>query len=172
MINEKNAKSYCKDDISKIENYDKAIADTTQPWHCHHRLELTLDGEFALSRADLIRLNMYYNRPYFELIFLTNCEHHRLHGVSISDETRQKLSAAQKGENNPMYGKPGTNLGKTFSDEHRHKISESLKGKPLCEEHRQKLSEAHKGKTHSDEQRRKIAEAVKRSWTKRKTKTN
>ena len=37
MINEKRAKSYCKDDISLIENYDKAIADNTQVWHCHHR---------------------------------------------------------------------------------------------------------------------------------------
>ena len=30
---------YCRGDISKIENYDKAIADTKTVWHCHHRLE-------------------------------------------------------------------------------------------------------------------------------------
>lgn len=35
MINEKNAKSFCKDDLSLIENYDLAIADTTQTWICH-----------------------------------------------------------------------------------------------------------------------------------------
>lgn len=46
MINERLAKAYCRDDIYKIENYDKAIADTTQTWICHHRLELTLDGEY------------------------------------------------------------------------------------------------------------------------------
>ena len=47
MICIKTAKKFCKDDISKIENYDKAIADTTQTYECHHRLELTLDGEQA-----------------------------------------------------------------------------------------------------------------------------
>ena len=30
MINEKLARKYCRDDLSKIENYDKAIADKTQ----------------------------------------------------------------------------------------------------------------------------------------------
>ena len=29
MINEKQAHKYCSDDISTIENYDKAIADST-----------------------------------------------------------------------------------------------------------------------------------------------
>ena len=79
MICELTANAFCKDDISKIENYDKAIADTTQTWHCHHRLELTLEREFAHSKEELKRLGMYYHRPYFELIFLTNSEHNRLH---------------------------------------------------------------------------------------------
>lgn len=39
MINEKLAKIYCKEDISKIKNYDLAIADTTQIWDCHHMTE-------------------------------------------------------------------------------------------------------------------------------------
>ena len=39
---------YCKVDISKIENYDKAMSDTEQVWDCHHRLEFTLDGEPAI----------------------------------------------------------------------------------------------------------------------------
>ena len=34
-----NASKYCCEDISLIENYDKAIEDKTQYWHCHHRLE-------------------------------------------------------------------------------------------------------------------------------------
>ena len=40
MINEYQAKRYCKEDLSKIENYDKAIADTSQIWDCHHRTEI------------------------------------------------------------------------------------------------------------------------------------
>lgn len=30
---------FCRDDLSKIENYDKAMADSAQTWDCHHRLE-------------------------------------------------------------------------------------------------------------------------------------
>lgn len=30
MISEKNAKRFCRDDISLIENYDKAVADKKQ----------------------------------------------------------------------------------------------------------------------------------------------
>lgn len=39
MINIGSTKAYCKDDITKIENYEKAIADKTQTWAIHHRLE-------------------------------------------------------------------------------------------------------------------------------------
>lgn len=100
MINFKYANKFCRDDISKIENYDKAIADTTQTWVIHHRLELTLDGEFALTRDQLKMHDMYYNRPYYELIFLTPSEHNRLHmkGKQLSAETRRKISESQKGK--------------------------------------------------------------------------
>ena len=137
MINEKAVKIYCRDDLSKIENYEKAAADTTQTWVIHHRFELTLDGEFALNAAQLKMHDMYYNRPYYELIFLTRAEHARLHrkGVTLSEETRRKMSEANKGENNPFYGKH-------HSDEARRKISEAAKN--MSEEHRRKLSEAAK----------------------------
>lgn len=93
MICELTANAFCKDDISKIENYDKAIADTTQTWECHHRLELTLEGEFAHSKEELNLLGMYYHRPYFELIFLTHSEHTRLHhkGYNLSAQTKRKM---------------------------------------------------------------------------------
>lgn len=135
MINERQAKKFCKDDISKIENYDKAIADTTQTWHIHHRLELTLDGEFAHSMEELKRLGMYYKRPYFELIFLTKSEHHRLHkedennpmyGRQHSIYTKRKMSESRKGENNPLYGKH-------HSEETRKKMSDAQKRRRLRE---------------------------------------
>lgn len=142
MINESYTQKFCKDDISRIENYDKAAVDPTQTWVIHHRLELTLDGEFAHSREELKRLGMYYDRPYFELIFLTRCEHQNLHhkGMQRSTETKRKMSEAHKGENNPLYGKH-------HSDETKRKMSEAHKGrkrKPFTAEHRQKLSEAKK----------------------------
>jgi hypothetical protein len=69
-------------------------------------------------------------------------------GLKISEETREKMSKAQKGENNP-------NFGKTLSEEHRQKISEAQKGKVISEETRQKLREARKGRTFSEETRQK-----------------
>lgn len=100
-----------------IENYDKAVADDTQVWDCHHRLEThNSDGERRLidiSRAELIALNMYYDRPPEELIFLTSAEHKSLH--IKSEETRRKLSAARKGRH--------------LSEECKKKLSETHKGK-------------------------------------------
>lgn len=163
MIKKANAKSYCKDDISKIENYDKAIADTTQTWVCHHRLALTLDREFAHTAAELDRLGMYYHRPYFELVFLTPEEHRMLHGTNCCDETRKKKSESLKGSNKfkvHLKKLHESNKGRTRSEETRHKISESLKGKPSH----------NKGKPMSDEQKRKISEANKARWANRKTK--
>lgn len=163
MIDESSAKKFCKDDISKIENYDKAINDQTQTWVCHHRLGLTLDGEFAHSKDELKRLGMYLDRPYFELQFLPPSEHKSLHGTNRSDETKRKLSEAKKGEKHPMYGK-------THSDETKMKMSEAQTLRYKDPEQRKKLSESLKGKPHSDETRRKISEAMKGKPSPRKGK--
>ena len=113
MIKNSKVKLFCRDDISLIENYNEAVADTENVWVCHHRLELTLDGEFANSKADLIRYGMYYNRPYFELIFLPDTVHRKMHLKTriISNETRKRLSDSKKGDNNPMTGKTPWNKG-------------------------------------------------------------
>ena len=157
MISERYAKEFCKDDISLIENYEQAINDPTQTWDCHHRLELTLDGEFAHNREELKRLGMYYNRPYFELIFLTKSEHQRIHHKDKhrAAATKQKMSASHKGKifsaetrarmSEAKKGKPAPTKGKTLSAEHRVKISEAKKNKklpPFTEEHRAKIAEA------------------------------
>ena len=88
MINEYYAKQYCCDDLSLIENYDLAIADTTQTWFCHHIL-----GE-QHSRQYLIDNNLYESRPANELRFVTHADHQSLHhkGVPLSEATKQKLS--------------------------------------------------------------------------------
>lgn len=165
MINERQAQKYCRGDIAKIENYEKAVADTAHTWHLHHRLELTLDGKFAHSRDELKRLGMYFDRPYFELIFLTQSEHRRLHSSTLSDDTKQKLGKAHKGRHR--------------SDETRKKISEAKKGSHHSEESKRKMSEAkkgennprygktawNKGKQRSEETRKKISEAAKRRWS-------
>jgi group I intron endonuclease len=89
-------------------------------------------------------------------------------GLICSEETRQKMSEALKGENNP-------NFGKTTSEETKKKISEARKGekhhmfgKTTSEETKQKISEALKGeksfnfgKTFSEETRQKMSESKK-----------
>ena len=100
------AKSYCKEDISLVENYDKAIADKSQVWDCHHRDEIrTLPSGMKVyrSKQELIEDGRYYNCPANELIFLTVSEHQILHktnrtGWTHSEETKKKMSKAKKGK--------------------------------------------------------------------------
>jgi len=87
-------------------------------------------------------------------------------GLVVSEETKRKISEANKGNN--------YNLGKTHSEERKRKQSEAQKGekgsfygKTHSEETKRKISEATKGntnmlgKTHSEEIRRKIGEVTK-----------
>lgn len=68
---------YCSDDISQIENYESAKNDSSQIWDLHHRLELGSDYENTKSELEM--MNLYWNRPANELIFLTREQHIRLH---------------------------------------------------------------------------------------------
>lgn len=92
---------FCKEDPSMIENYDKAMADTTQTWHCHHRDEIrTLPSGMIVirSKQELIDNGRYDNCPANELIFLTNAEHARLHSTvrKCSEVTKTKISKSNK----------------------------------------------------------------------------
>lgn len=70
-------------DIEHIENYNLAKEDNFMGWVIHHRLEThNSDGKrrlVNLSKNELIALNMYYNRPASELIFMKNKDHTSLH---------------------------------------------------------------------------------------------
>ena len=177
---------YCKD-FENIENYQKAKAENFKGWHCHHRLEThNSDGERRLvdiTQKELKALDMYYNRPASELIFLTTREHNTFKkgkytgeknpmygkhhsaesiqkislakkGKHPSDEAKKKNSEAHKGEKHPLYGKH-------LSDETKKKIAEAHKGKKLSEKTKKKMSEARKGKPKSVEHKRKISELKK-----------
>lgn len=113
MISLEQVKKYCKESIELIENYDKAIADTTQIWDCHHRWET----DFGYSVKELKEMGEYYNTSASNLIFLTHSEHSMIHS---------------NGENNAMYGKK-------ITEEHRRKISVAGKGRHKSEEHKRKI---------------------------------
>lgn len=92
-------RGYCCENITTIQNYEEAINDT-QKWECHHFNEITNDGVFSVK--ELISKDLYYHRPASEIILLPRKEHRLLHSkyglYNRSDETRQKMCNAKKGE--------------------------------------------------------------------------
>lgn len=107
-------KRCCCEPLSNIENYSEAMSDSDNVWDLHHRLEThNSDGErrlVDLTMGELIALDVYYHRPASELIFMKRAEHQCLHHKGKhfgfhSDEWKIKMSEANKGERNPMYGK-------------------------------------------------------------------
>ena len=73
---------YVKDDrIDLIENYELAKADNFKSWDIHHKLEIC--GDYINTVADLKMMNLYYNRPAEELIWLKHDEHMKLHRTNL-----------------------------------------------------------------------------------------
>lgn len=128
MVNQDKAKYYCCEDISLIENYDEAIK-SSEKWECHHKLGLNK------SKQELIDMDLYYERPASELIFIKQSEHRALHNsilksgnihwnkgkIGIYSEETKKSMGVKKG-NVPW------NKDKHLGEEIKTKISESHKG--------------------------------------------
>lgn len=116
MISYYQAKRFCNEDISLIENYDKAINDT-EMWDCHHRLEIQDDKVMSLD--ELKNANLYFKRPSCELIFLKHDEHIRLHSLHRSEETKRKMSESRIGNTN--------SVGYSHTEENKKKIGAASK---------------------------------------------
>lgn len=129
MINLKQVRLYCNE-YWKIENYDEAV-NSDEVYECHHRLELTLNGEYAHGIKDLKRFGMYYHRPYFELIFLKSSEHMQLHANSRSEHTNKLNSEYHK--------------GRKLSEEHKRKIGLGSKGWIRTDDQKRRTALARKG---------------------------
>lgn len=78
--------------------------------------------------------------------------------IGLSSESRQRMSDAHRGENNPFFGM-------THSDESKQKISDTSRGRKHSDATRQQLSELKRGKNnpmygkkHTYESRQKISE--------------
>ena len=83
----KNCEPYCNcfcRHPELIENYEKAIADKTQTWEVHHRLESCFTQKF------LKEMNLYYDVEPEALIFLTHKEHCKI------DSFCKRMSEAMK----------------------------------------------------------------------------
>lgn len=88
-------------------------------------------------------------------------------GYHLSEETRRKIGVVHKGKVPWNKGKSMTEeqkikmRGRTFTEEHRQKLSEAKLGKTLPDEQKRKMSEAHKGVVFTDEHRKKLSERAK-----------
>lgn len=180
----KNVAKYCKD-FTKIENYSRAVLDTTQTWECHHKMETHylkndkwIERDECISIEKLIEDNLYYNRPPEELIFLTETDHKSLHMKNravgpLSEETKRKISETNKivMQDPVIKAKCGASMrGKHHSEETKKRMSDASKGKPKSEEMKKNLSAAKKGKstwikgkTLSDEQKKNMVSVRKRA---------
>lgn len=105
-----------------------------------------------------------------------------LAGMPLSKETKIKISIANKGVRNGMYGKTGEQhpmFNKTHTKEVREKLRRINIGRTpwnkgkigiYSEETRKKISEAHKGhkynlgKRHTEETKNKISEQTQKQW--------
>lgn len=131
MICENTVRKYCCEDISLIENYQEAI-NSDEKWDCHHRLEIELNK----SVQELKDLNLYFNRPANELIFLTKSEHIKIHNSINKIGNKNTLGKHYcLGEKNGMYGvhrfgKDNPMYGKHHSDETKQKMKKPHKYTP------------------------------------------
>lgn len=140
MISDYWPKRYCCEDISLIENYDKAINDKTQTWHCHHKNEITLN----MNQKELQDAGLFWDRPANELIFLTKSEHKSLHmygtqyakGCVRTEETKKKISKTKKEQSVPAWNKglKGYNSGNKNPAFGRKWISNGIERKYLKKE--------------------------------------
>lgn len=147
-------------DYTEIENYEKAIADNTQIWECHHRLEIMPFSKKSVSIKYLKEQGLYHNQPPSALIFLSKEEHRKLHSKYRREETIRMMAESGK-----------SNKGRIMSEEQRRRISEAQKARkhqPLSEESKRKISEANKGhkswnkgKHLSEEHKRKVSDSLK-----------
>jgi len=116
IASDRKLRKVCRN-YEQVENYEKAVADE-EIWDLHHRREIDENK----SSQQLKDEGRYYNLDPSELIFLTHAEHTKLHNENALSETRKKLSEANSGENNPMFGKQ-------HREDSRKKMSEAKKGR-------------------------------------------
>lgn len=95
--------------------------------------------------------------------------------AQMADPTaRTRLSEANRGENNPMFGRKLSEetrakmRGRKPSPEARKKMADARRAHPVSDETRAKLSAAMKGRKWPEERRARMSAATKAAWAKRR----
>jgi hypothetical protein len=94
-------------------------------------------------------------------------ENNPMYGKHHSEETKKKISEAQKGRVFSEETRQKMSIaqsGKVYSDEYKQHMSEVLTGRIIPEEARAKLSQSLTGREFSDEHRNNLSEAMKKVW--------
>ena len=128
---------FCREDASKIEGYEEAIKSDEQ-FDCHHRLELHADGSLRFTTASLKKLDLYYNRPACELVFITHSTHISLHTKARWESGQLKINFGSS--------RKGMKLSHPMSEEHKKHLSESMEGKVRSEESIEKFRQTMTGR--------------------------
>lgn len=84
-------------DLPLIEGYEEAVA-SSEKYVLHHRAEIQPDGVHC-SRQWLKEHHIYWNRPYWELIFMKDSEHRKMHMQDYHSSDFWKESNAQRVNN-------------------------------------------------------------------------
>lgn len=85
-------------------------------------------------------------------------------GYKHSKQSLIRMSKAQLGEKNHMYGRKGVDnplYGRSLPKEIRNKMAKAHNGKRLSEEHKRKLGKANLGKKHTEAAKRRMSESKK-----------
>jgi len=115
-----------------------------------------------------IEWNIVESNEFANLVYESGYEG-RNHGYICPESQKKHLSKLFKGK--PLKPEHIEKLRYTKSKEHKKKLSDALKGKPLSEECKKNISIALKGKpkpTRSEEHKKNIAEALKTRSVNRK----
>ena len=115
---------YCCEDISKIENYEKAKKDNFIGWCIHHRDEIkVLPSGITVIRShkELIENGRYYDCPANELIFMKHKDHIALHGKYSF------LGKHHKNRNTKNLRKPKSSFGIWFYETYKIRPEENIK---------------------------------------------
>ena len=178
--NKVNGKIYIGQAVNIEKRWGKHKSELRGNYHINKHLQnaWNKDGESnfeftVICECDESQLNTMEEYYIYELMtYDDDIGYNKTYGGDSgrpAEETKQKISGAKKGK---YCGKNSPNYGRTFSEEHKRKLSEANKGKTHSEKTRRKMSEARKGKYcgknnpnygkhHSKETKKKLSEALK-----------